>query len=345
MPTESVRNPGEVTLDEKVRLLRRPEAYPERPSRVQAIETHMSWVFLTDRFAYKLKKPVHYDVLDFSTLWRRRRSCLREVRLNRRLAPEVYRGVVPLTLGPEGVLALGGTGPPVEWLVEMDRLPAHRMLDRLIASGGVPRSAVEPAAELLAEFYHHAIPAMVDEEDHRQHLREGIQADRDELVRPVHGLPVRAILQVVDSQLRQLDEAPELFDRRVREGRIVEGHGDLRPEHICLHDPPAIFDCLEFSRDLRMLDPVDELSFLGLECLRLGAPHVGDWFLATYRDVTGDCPAPELLSFYRRFRGLRRAKIAIWHLSEPGSGGAAQWRERAAWYLDACSPDRLRPKR
>lgn len=329
---------SDVPLEVKVAFLRSPEAYEERPDAVEAVETHMSWVFLTDRRAYKLKKPIRYDVLDFSTLWRRRRSCLREVRLNRRLAPDVYRGVVPLTLGPAGELELSGTGRPVDWLVEMNRLPASLMLDRVITDGTVARSQVEPAAGMLARFYQHALPTIVEEERYRDHLEEGVIADRDELVRPVYRLPAAHVRHAADVQLRYLHEASEVFDRRVREGRIVEGHGDLRPEHICLTDPPAIFDCLEFSRELRMLDPADELSFLELECRRLGAPRVGGWFLDVYRDMTGDAPPDDLLSFYRRFRALRRAKIAMWHLREPGIEAADRWRERAEWYVRMC-PD------
>lgn len=333
--TDALDDPPSLPLRAKVAFLGDPDAYEERPAAVEAIETHMSWVFLTDRLAYKLKKPIRYDVLDFSTLWRRRRSCLREVRLNRRLAPDVYRGVVALTQDPDGELELGGTGPVVDWLVEMTRLPAELMLDRMIADGRVVRAGVEPAAALLARFYEHALPTIVDEESYREHLREGVVADRDELVRPVYGLRAADVRRTADLQLRYLDEASHVFDRRVREGRIVEGHGDLRPEHICLTEPPAIFDCLEFSRELRMLDPVDELCFLELECLRLGAPHVGRWFLEAYGRTTNDEPPADLLGFYRRFRALRRAKIAMWHLRDPELA-ADRWRERADWYVGVC---------
>lgn len=331
------RTSDAVTLEMKVDFLRRRDAYEERPRSVEAIETHMSWVFLTDRRAYKLKKPIRYDVLDFSTLWRRRRSCVREVRLNRRLAPDVYRGIVPLSLAPDGGLRLGGPGGAVDWLVEMRRLPADRMLDRIIGGGGIQRSDVAPAGELLARFYEHAVPAIVDEESYREHLLEGVVDDRDELVKPAYGLPADRVRAVADAQRGYLDDAAEVFDRRIREGRVVEGHGDLRPEHICLDDPPAIFDCLEFSRDLRMLDPADELSFLALECLRLGAPEVGGWFWDAYRDRTDDDPPPDLVSFYGRYRALRRAKIAMWHLREPDVDGADRWRERAGWYVEVCS--------
>ncbi len=177
------------SLGQKVAFLSRPDAYPERPGHVEAVETHMSWVFLTDRHAFKLKKPIRYDVLDFNTRELRRRSCRRELRLNRRLAPDVYLAVVPLTLEADGRLCLNGSGPVADWLVKMRRLPAERMLDRVIAGGAIRRMDVAPAATLLARFYRRARPADVDGEGYREHLREGIHADREELVKPVYGLP------------------------------------------------------------------------------------------------------------------------------------------------------------
>jgi aminoglycoside phosphotransferase family enzyme len=118
---------------------------------------------------------------------------------------------------------------------------------------------------------------------------------------------------------------------------VIEGHGDLRPEHVCLTDPPAVIDCLEFSQDLRMLDPLDELTFLGLECERLGAPEVGGWFMDAYRRATRDDAPPDLLGFYLRFRALRRAKVAVWHLRDDGIrlDDADKWIGRGRWYLRA----------
>jgi aminoglycoside phosphotransferase family enzyme len=131
-----------------------------------------------------------------------------------------------------------------------------------------------------------------------------------------------------------LERHAALFERRVAERRLVEGHGDLRPEHVCLAPEPVIIDCLEFSRELRLLDPADELAFLALECERLGAPAVGSWFLAAYTEVTGDAPPPLLLRFHRTYRALRRAKLAVWHLEDPAVREPARWTARARRYLE-----------
>jgi aminoglycoside phosphotransferase family enzyme len=329
------------SLARKVAFLRRRDTYPDRPTRVETIETHMSWVFLTDRLVYKLKKPIRYDVLDFGTRELRLRSCRREVRLNRRLARHVYLGVVSLTLESGRRLCLDGAGPPVDWLVKMRRLPEDRVLERRILEGSLERPEVDPAAALLAAFYAKAPPAPVDGVGYGVHLREGIRADRDELVKSIYRLPVDEVDRIADVQLTYVDRGRSALDRRVEKSRVVEGHGDLRPEHIFLTDPPAVIDCLEFSRDLRIQDPLDELTFLALECTRLGGHDVGGWFLETYRDATGDEPPPDLIAFYWRYRALRRAKVAVWHLRDPTRDDADKWRARAAWYLSAAAELRL----
>jgi aminoglycoside phosphotransferase family enzyme len=326
-----VREPG---IEAKVAFLRRPEAYAEKPRSVEVVETHMSWVFLTERHAYKLKKPVRYDSLDFSTLALRRRDCEEEVRLNRRLARDVYLGTLALDVAPDGTLALGGGGTAVDWLVHMRRLPAERMLDELIRRRRIEESDVRPAALRLAQFFARARPVELGAAEYRKRLEEGTREDRQALCRPEFELPRDRVAEIADAQLAQLARHPELFARRADEGRIIEGHGDLRPEHICLTREPAIIDCLEFSRDLRLLDPADELAFLGLECERLGLAAVGRWFLARYREVTGDQPPEALLRFHRSYRALRRAKIAVWHLEDPSVRARDKWLERARCYLD-----------
>ncbi len=317
----------------KVAFLRRPEAYPEASERVETIETHMSWVFLTERFAYKLKKPVRYDFLDFRTLAARHHNCEEEVRLNRRLAPEIYIGTVPLTLGRDGGLDLGGFGEPVDWLVKMHRLPARRMLDRAIARGEVSAPQVRALALLLAEFYRDAAPVAMGATAYRARLAADIAADLQQLSEPCYGLPRQEVEAVSRLQSGFLESRADLFDRRVRECRIIEAHGDLRPEHICLGPRPQIIDCLEFKREFRILDPADELSFLSLECERLGAAFVGPLVFEVYRDVTDDAPPEELLLFYKAYRACLRAKIAVWHLREPDMREPEKWPALGRTYL------------
>ena len=321
-------------IEATVAFLRQREAYPENPNKVEVIETHLSWVFLTEKYVYKLKKPVHWDNLNFSTPKLRRRNCEEEVRLNRRLAKDVYLGILALTFGSDGKLRLEGGGEPVDWLVHMRRLPVDRMLDELVCRGRVEREDVRPAALRLARFYAAAPPVERTAAEYRQRLEAGVQSDLRELCRPEFELDQGRVRAVAEAQFEFLERESALVDARVHQGRIVEGHGDLRPEHICLVPEPVIIDCLEFSRDLRLLDATDELAYLGLECERLGGAVVGQWFLEAYSETTGDEPPGPLMDFYRNYRALRRAKIAIGHLKDPSVRDLAKWSERARRYLE-----------
>lgn len=322
-------------LDAKVAALRQPETYPEAPASIELVQTHMSCVFLTPQHAFKLKKPVRYPFLDFSTLPARERNCREEVRLNRRLASDVYLGVVPLARDAAGRLRLERrNGEVVDWLVKMRRLPAQRMLEHMIVHGAAREANVRPAAELLARFYKQSTPVDMDPERYRAELEAEARYSLSELSRPAYGLPREPIARVHEAQLDVLRETAALFAARVTAGHIVEGHGDLRPGHICLEDPPVIFDCLEFNQRFRILDPVDELGFLAMECERLGAKFVGRAFFALYRDVTGDDPPAPVVRFYKAARACLRARLAIWHTHELERREWPKWQALAASYLD-----------
>jgi aminoglycoside phosphotransferase family enzyme len=322
---------GGVPLAEKVAFLQHPGAYPEHPNGVDIMQTHMSWVFLTDRHAYKLKKPVRTSVLDFSTIDARKVDCEAEVRLNRRLAPHVYLGLVPLVVGDDGRLHLGGTGHPVDWLVRMVRLASRRQLDQAILSHGVHGSHALKLGQVLARFYASAPRLNSDPEHYRHGFATEIAVNLQEVVDRAPALAALADTAAA-TQGAGLAAFGGLLEERARQGRIVEAHGDLRPEHIFLNDEPVIIDCLEFNRSLRLLDPVDELAFLGLECERLGAPWIGDVVLDVYRTATGDTPPAPLLDFYRSFRAGLRARLAARRLDE-ADGRRPHWLERLRSYL------------
>jgi len=325
---------GDVGLEEKVAFLLDPAAYAriERvpPAEVGSVETHMAWVFLTDRHAWKLKKPVRYAFLDFSTVEARRRDGLEEVALNARLAPGVYLGVVPLSIEPSGALALGGGGPAVDWLVKMWRLPGNRFLDRRLGSGDVGDDEIGAVADLLARFYAAAAPVGISGEAYRARLAAAIVDDVEELGRHDHHADGaqdigEALAGFIDGHRGLLAE---------RAGRVVEGHGDLRPEHVCLVSPPVVIDCLEFNRDFRVVDPVDELAFLAMECEMIGAPAAGMAILRATCERLGDDPPDALVGFYAASRALLRARLALSHVWDVDRKAHERWRARGRAYLD-----------
>lgn len=335
------RNPSEAasprarrpTLAEKVAFLRRPQAYPEAPRRVEAIETHMSWVFLTADLAHKLKKPVRYRYFDFRSLEARRRNCEAEVRLNRRLAPAVYLGTVPLVIDVDGSLHIDGEGEPVDWLVRMRRLPSARMLDRAIRDGTVGAGQIEAVAKLLAAFFQAASPEPIRPRTFRRRLEDSIAESAQELLDPAFDLPAERVSRVRDRLRETLNARSALFDGRIAAGHVVEGHGDLRPEHVCLGPDPAVIDCLEFRRELRVLDWADELAFLAMECERLGAPETGAAILDACCRHLGDAPPPALIGFYKAQRAFLRARLSILHLRDHEVRNMEVWRPRALQYL------------
>lgn len=321
------------SLDAKLMCLARPETYPEAPSRVETVETHLSWVFLTDTHAYKLKKSVCYAGVDFRPLDARHENCVREVALNRRLAPGVYLGAVPLVRTAAGSLQLDGQGEVVDWLVKMRRLPAARMLDQLIGGKRVSRSEIEALATRLVAFYAKAVPEPLTPDDYRNILAARIDAHLDALAARRFAVDLKRLAQLRALQHAYLAEHAAEIDARVTARRVVEGHGDLRPEHVCLLDEPLVIDCLEFRRDLRIVDPADELGYLALECERLGAAYIGLWLFTAYTLASGDAPESALVHFYQAMRAVLRAKLAYEHLHDGDRGGSTRWRATGADYL------------
>jgi aminoglycoside phosphotransferase family enzyme len=331
--TVTRRAAGDPGLGAKVAFLAQAGNYPEGTRHVDSVETHMSWVFLTDRHAWKLKKPVRQSYLDFSTEAARRYYCAEEVRLNRRLTHDVYLGIVPLTAGGDGRLRLGADGAAIDWLVKMRRLPADRMLDFAIRADTVNADDVRNVVGALCRFYRACLPVPLREGEYRGRFAAGIADNLRELTASEFRLPLEMIEPTCARQRSFLERAGPLLDERARGGHVVEAHGDLRPEHVCLEPQPQIIDCLEFSRDFRLLDIADELAFLALECERLGAPWIKDVIFRCYAEQSGDSPAPELVHFYQSHRACMRAKIAIWHLKEPERSDGAKWTMQANEYL------------
>jgi aminoglycoside phosphotransferase family enzyme len=303
---------------------------------IETVETHMSWVFLVGDQVLKLKKPVRYPFLDFSTPAARRAACREEVRLNSRLAPGVYRGLMALQpragrleLVPEA--DADPQAPPIDWLVLMRRLPQARMLDQVIAVGRASPGEIDTLADVLAAFYRDAVVVDVEPAEYVARFQREQAASREVLLRPQFRIDgAEQALDRLDALLR---DRPDALQQRAIERRIVDGHGDLRPEHACLVVPPVVIDCLEFNARLRQVDPLDELAFLALECELAGAPWIGaqviDRCTAALRD-----PAPaEVLQVYTAYRALLRSRLAMAHLLDPLPRTPQRWAPLAQRYV------------
>ncbi|WP_139232979.1 hypothetical protein [Halomonas korlensis] len=299
------RREGEARSD-VIHFLQQPKSYPEPTSQVELRETHLSCVFLTDQWVYKLKKPLRYDFLDFSTPEVRRRNCETEVRLNSELAPSIYEGVVTLAEDPEDGLNLEGRGRPIETLVKMRRLPDEGNLEARLEEDRVEAQDVNKAARQLARFY--------AGRQARGRVRvDDIEEKVGEWLKELAALPVDVgdeLTALGDALFQRLRSMRRQLEQRYR----ADVHGDLRPEHVYLGNEPVFLDRLEFNPELRLMDPVEELSFFAMECERRNAAWIGRQFLDAYREETGD-PAPEpLVALYTAYRALLWAVLSARHL-------------------------------
>jgi aminoglycoside phosphotransferase family enzyme len=320
-------------FDEIVAFLRQPSSYPA-PSAVETIETHMSLIFLVGERVYKMKKPLRLSFVDFTALDARRRNCERELELNQALAPGVYREVVAVVRRNDGRLGIGGEGKPVEWLLVMTRLDQSLLLGARIRGGTARPSDIAGLGEMLARFYGGAPRIVLTAAEHLQWWTQAIARAEVSLRDFASALPERTVTAVLSGLRRFLADDQALLADRATAGRIVDGHGDLRPEHVFIGPPLMLLDRLEFDARLRWADPFDEAMFLGLECERLGAPWVGPQLVASLEARLDDEPPPALLAFYRRHRACMRASLSIEHLRDARPRTPERWPRQAADYLD-----------
>ena len=312
-----------------VAALRRPGAYDHDVAAVRVAETHISWVFLTGAYAYKVKKPVKFSFLDFSTLERRRRFCEEELRLNRRLAPQLYFGVVPI--GGDAKAPRVGAEPALEYAVKMREFPDDARLDRRLEAGAIAAEPLRAFGTRLAAFHAEQPPLTP-----RAAAASAIAAARDNFAGLAAHLRARE-LGALDALRAWTEEtattiAP-LLERRAALGRYRECHGDLHLENLLWLDGEILaFDALEFDAWLREIDVASEASFLAMDLGAHGRADLAYDFLSAYLESGGDYEALEVLRFYLVYRALVRAKVrALKAAQNSAEAGRAEIRP----YLDA----------
>ncbi len=282
------------------------------------IQTHVSVLFLTDRFVYKIKKPVDFGFLNFLTLDRRRFYCEEEVRLNRRLCPGMYLCVVEVRESPAGV-CLFGEGAVVDYAVKMKRLPAERMLDQLLEQDAVGGDDIRGIARIIADFHLGAerskeIDSYGSLEVIRRNWSENFLQMEPFLSRTLSRSDFHAIRAWVE---RFIAGHKELFAERIADGFIRDCDGDIHSENICLADRIYIFDCIEFNARFRFSDTAADLAFLLMDLEYRGRRDLAEVLLQEYCAVTGDRGMVEILDFYRVYRAFVRGKVESFRLDDP----------------------------
>jgi aminoglycoside phosphotransferase family enzyme len=315
--------------EEKLRLLRRELRHKYGSRRIKTIETHFAWVFLTSRWVFKLKKAVLRAPMDYRTLAARRRGCEQELHLNRRLAPSVYCSIVRLVRTSDDALRLDGSGRVEDYLVKMRRLPQRRMLDRMIVTG-LTAGQLDRLVAKLAHFFAGATPRAMDGRRYLRRLRAQI-AGNYRALRRVGANDRTLVDQVYHAQRRFLQRAAQAL--AARGATLVDGHGDLRAEHVSLGKTVSVIDCLEFDRDLRRLDPMQELAQLCVEIDHLGERALAQRIMQRYCEQTGQTIALAVWCFYLSHTATIRAKLAAWHIGDPQFPDVRPWQRRAHGYL------------
>jgi uncharacterized protein len=313
---------GNVPLSRLLAELQDPAAYPHPVREVRVLQTHTSCVFLTGDYVYKVKKPVDFGFLDYSSLGRRQQCCKQEVLLNRRLCPEIYLDAVPV-VERSGRLCAMGPGAPVEWAVRLLQLPQADMLPERLAAGRVQLEDLRKIAAVLAQFHARSpATAEISAFGAPELVARNVEENFTQTEPLLGELLPQEHLEVVRAYSRRfLAENEELFRRRVREGRIREGHGDLRAQNICLY--PAlqggvqILDCIEFNDRFRCGDGAADLAYLAMDLDLAGRPDLREILVREYAAAAGDPELGRVLPFYQCYRAYVRGKIALLALQEP----------------------------
>ncbi len=279
-------------------------------------ETHISWVILCGEFAYKIKKPVNFGFLDFSSLELRRHFCEEELRLNRRFSPELYLAVVPITRSEQGPV-IDGVGPPIDYAVKMRRFREEQLLDAIAARKELDEKLLRALARELARL-HEILPACHPDPDGsdpgtpaalHQAIEQNFQQIRDYALPAAQLLQLQAVQQW--SQQRYGELLPVML-QRARAGKVIDGHGDAHLGNIAVVDGAVrLFDCIEFNASFRIMDSISEIAFLSMDMDARGYHEASRRLLTDYLEYSGDYAALQVLSFYRCYFAMVRAKVNL----------------------------------
>jgi hypothetical protein len=306
-----------------------PGFYPEKPEKIQMIQTQMSFVFLSGEYAYKIKKPVNLGYLDYSSLNSRYHYCQNELNLNRRLCPEVYLEVLPVSRH-DGKICLGEIGEVIDYTLKMRRLPQEKMLNVLLERDHVSEEMVELVAKKISEFHKLAeTNQQISTYGNILSIRGNIEENFNQTEKSIG----RTISKEKYQQIRQytseyLVKNRPLFENRVNTGKIRDCHGDLHAAHICFTNNICIYDCIEFNDRFRYGDVASEVSFLAMDLDHFGRADLSSIFVNSYVNFSNDPELLKLLAFYKCYRAYVRGKVESFklddsYISEPDKKMAA----------------------
>ena len=318
--------------------LKNPDALPEKTSKVDVVQTHISVVFVADSFVYKVKKPVNFGFLDFSTLEKRKHYCHQEVALNRRLAKDLYVDVLPITRVNGNYTLKGQGGEPVEYAVKMKRIPDDRLMKSLFEAGKITPEDLTEIAKVLSEFHFTAgtgpeISKYAEPEKFKINTDENFQQVQNHCGLTISKQQFQDIQAYTDGFYKFHGD---LFFKRIAKDRIRDCHGDLHMEHVCLMPGLPIIDCIEFNERFRYSDAIADVAFLLMDLEYHGGASEAQILWNHYKDLSKEDDVDHLLTFYKVYRAFVRGKVNGFQIDDPAIGDAekAEAVKRAKSYFN-----------
>ena len=318
-----------------VEALLTPRAYPEDPGKIELIQTHISFVFLTENFVYKVKKAVNFGFLDFSTLEKRRFFCEKELELNRRLCPEIYLEVV--SINKSDIIKIKGTGEAVEYALKMKRLPQEKIMTTLLKENKVDKRTIDQLSKIIAQFHS---SAQTNNEINQYGSLKIIKINWDEnfsqTQKYVNQTIQEAEYQFIQNKVnRFIDVSKALFESRVKNNKVRDCHGDLHSGNIFITDKICIFDAIEFNDRFRYSDVASDVAFLAMDLDFQKRPDLSGYFIERYIAYSKDPQLTQVLAFYKCYRAYVRGKVISFKLDDPqvSSGEKAAATKEAQAYF------------
>jgi len=318
-----------------VEALMKPEAYDEEPGRIELTQTHISFVFLTRNFVYKVKKAVDLGFLDFTTLEKRRFFCEKELELNRRLCGDMYLEVVPINRS--NIIKIKGEGETVEYAVKMKRMPQEKMMNKLLEEKKVDSKLIDGIAKIIADFHSKAetnrrISEFGSLAIIETNWNENFEQTREFVGKTISMKDFKLIRERIEDFMK--NNVP-LFEKRMVEGRVRDCHGDIHSGNIFVTDRIYIFDAIEFNERFRYSDVTSDIAFLAMDLDFKERTDLSNFFVRRYIEYSGDQELTELLPFYKCYRAYVRGKVVSFKLKDPSVGSeekSAAMKEAKAYF-------------
>jgi aminoglycoside phosphotransferase family enzyme len=305
------------TKNPLVEAMLNPQTYPEETSIIDLIQTHISFVFLTEKYVYKVKKPVNFGFLDFSTLDKRRLYCEKELHLNRRLCPDIYLEVV--TINKSKTLKINGAGETVEYALKMKRLPQECIMTQLLREDKVGKKAIDKIAVIVAKFHSEAqTNAEITEVGGIKAVKFNWDENFAQTTKYIDQSLSKADYDYIQTKINSFLIAKiALFEARIADKRIRDCHGDLHSGNIFITDKICIFDAIEFNDRFRYSDTAADVAFLAMDLDYQNRSDLSDFFIEQYLKYSKDPQLKTLLPFYKCYRAYVRGKVISFRLDDP----------------------------